>query len=374
MSLKPNQRIPLLALGMISLLTALWGGTQRLGWDLPALTGSLAANHGPLMVGAFLGTVIGLERAVALGRLWGYLPPLLTGLGGLVLISGLVPSVALLLILAGSVVLVIVNLVFIFLQFASFQVVMELGAIALVVGNLLLFWGEPVPVVIWWWMGFLLLTITGERMELGRMLFHSRIRQGQILLFVSVAVAGLILTLFNLNLGARVLGIGMIAIAVWLGNFDVARRTVRQTGLTRFIAVNLLAGYVWLAFSGVLLILFGTDFGGLRYDAVLHSFFLGYVFSMIFGHAPIIFPAVLGRGMLYRPAFYLHVVLLHLFLTIRIAGDLTMEILPRQWGGLFTTLTLIVFLLNTVFSIRAYMLAQKPVERDKTRKPPPHLG
>ncbi len=355
MSLKPNHRIPLLALGMISLLTALWGGTQRLGWELPVLTGSLAASHGLLMIGAFLGTVIGLERAVAMDRLEGYLAPMLTGVGGIALISGQAPSLALILILSGSVLLTGVNLVFIYRQFAWFQVVMALGSVAWVTGNLLVLWGKPISSVFVWWIGFLLLTITGERMELGRMLFLSQARQRQILLFVFLALAGLVATLFNPDGGMRLLGLAMVSIAVWLGNNDIARRTIRQTGLTRFIAVNLLAGYLWLAFAGLLLVLFGTDFGGLRYDAVLHSFFLGYVFSMIFGHAPIIFPAVLGRGMLYRPAFYLHVVLLHLFLTIRVLGDLTAEILPRQWGGLLNSLTLVAFVINTVLAIRAYM-------------------
>jgi hypothetical protein len=31
-----------------------------------------------------------------------------------------------------------------------------------------------------------------------------------------------------------------------LATFDIARRTVRQSGVTRFIAVCLLSGYVWL--------------------------------------------------------------------------------------------------------------------------------
>ena len=358
-SLKPNQRIPLLFLGMLSLLAALWGGTQRLGWDLPVLTGSLALNHGPLMIGAFLGTVIGLERAVALDRLWGYLAPALTGLGGLVLISGKAPSTALVLMLSGSLVLAGVNLVFIARRFAWFHLVMVMGAIALVAGNLFLATIGSVSAAVWWWMGFLLLTITGERMELGRLLLLSKPQQRMILLFVFAAVGGLVLIPLEPDSGMRMLGFGMVAIALWLGMFDVARRTVRQTGLTRFIAVNLLLGYAWLAFSGALLVLFGADLGGLRYDAVLHAFFLGYVFSMIFGHAPVIFPAVLGRGMLYRPVFYLHVVLLHVFLAIRVGGDLTVQLLPRQWGGAINTLTLLVFLGNTVLSMLAYSRSQR---------------
>lgn len=41
------------------------GGLIRLGWQLPALTPSLALAHGPLMISGFLGTLITLERAVA---------------------------------------------------------------------------------------------------------------------------------------------------------------------------------------------------------------------------------------------------------------------------------------------------------------------
>lgn len=354
MNLQPNHRLPLMAMGMISLITALWGGVQRLGWELPTLTIALPANHGPLMVGAFLGTVIGLERSVALGRLWGYLGPLMTGLGGILLIAGKLPVVAQGLILGGSAMLGLVFIAFMLRQFHWFLVIMALGSLSWLAGNLLWLLGEPIYHVVWWWMGFLLLTIAGERMELGRMLFLSKAQQGQMLAFVGVAILGMLVTLGNLDLGVRVLGVGTVAIAIWLGRYDVARRTVRQSGLTRFIAVNLLAGYFWLAVSGLLLVGYGTDFAGLRYDAVLHSFFLGFVFSMIFGHAPVIFPAVLGRGMRYRPVFYLHVLLLHLVLLVRIGGGLTAEALPRNIGGALSALTLLVFVINTVLAIRAH--------------------
>jgi len=38
---------------------------------------------------------------------------------------------------------------------------------------------------------------------------------------------------------------------------------------------------------------------------VLHSIFVGFTISMIFGHAPIILPAVLNRMLPYHPSFYL---------------------------------------------------------------------
>src|SRR3989304_1178957 len=74
-------RLPFMALAGLSLLAALGGGLIRLGWPLP-LVPTLPPNHGPLLVTGFLGTLIGLERAVALKRRWPYGAPLLSGLGG----------------------------------------------------------------------------------------------------------------------------------------------------------------------------------------------------------------------------------------------------------------------------------------------------
>lgn len=84
-----RSRFLLMALGMVALLAALWAGLLRLGWRVPPLRPTLPAAHGPLMISGFLGTLIGLERAVALGRRWTYAGPLLTGLGALALIAGL---------------------------------------------------------------------------------------------------------------------------------------------------------------------------------------------------------------------------------------------------------------------------------------------
>ena len=70
-------RLPLLALAMFSLVAALWAGLLRLGLGLPAIQSGLYAAHGPLMVSGFLGTLISLERAVALGEGWAYGAPAL---------------------------------------------------------------------------------------------------------------------------------------------------------------------------------------------------------------------------------------------------------------------------------------------------------
>jgi hypothetical protein len=65
----PNRfPLPFLVLAILGLLAALWAGLMRLGWRLLALTPSLALAHGLLMISGFLGTLITLERAVAMQK------------------------------------------------------------------------------------------------------------------------------------------------------------------------------------------------------------------------------------------------------------------------------------------------------------------
>jgi hypothetical protein len=59
---------------------------------------------------------------------------------------------------------------------------------------------------------------------------------------------------------------------------------------------------------------------------------VGFVFSMIVGHAPVVFPSVSGISIPYRPSFYVHVALLHGALPVRVAGDLTLLGPLRRWG------------------------------------------
>ncbi len=117
------------------------------------------------------------------------------------------------------------------------------------------------------------------------------------------------------------------------------------------MAVCLLSGFVWMAVSGVLLLFTVPLEPGGSYDAVLHAFFLGYVFAMIFGHAPIIFPSVLGRPVAYNGRFYIHFTLLHLSLGMRVVGALAGAPELRQWGGALNGVALVIFLANTIASI-----------------------
>jgi hypothetical protein len=341
---------PLLALAGLALVAGLWAGLVRLGWRLPALPLALPAHHGALMISGFFGTLVSLERALALrqhGRQYApaYAAPLLAALSALALLAGLPPWVG-----RGLGVLAAAGLVSIFglilrRQWTDAHVVMGLGALLWLGGSLAWLAGASVARAVPWWAGFLIITIAGERLELGRVLLHRRRTQRTFYLATGVTLAGLLLSLAVFDWGVRLAGLGLAGLGLWLLRFDVARRTIRLTGLTRYMAASLLPGYAWLAFGGGLWAAVGGRYtAGPLYDALLHSLLIGFVLSMIFAHAPIILPAVMGVPVPYHPALYGPLALLHGSLALRVAGDLAGLPALRAWGGLLNEAALLVFL------------------------------
>ncbi|GAB1413630.1 MAG: hypothetical protein DPW12_01990 [Rhodocyclaceae bacterium] len=341
---RPPWRVPLLILGFASLIVGVGAGLLRLGWSVPQPAAALAAFHGPLMVSGFFGTVISLERAVALARRWAYLGPLAAGAGGLALILGAAPALAQVLLALGSAVLLAGSVSVFLRQRALFTFTLAAGAASWLTGNLLWLGGFSVYEVVPWWAGFLVLTIAGERLELSRFLPPSPIAQRA---FAAV-LAGLT---FGMALQAQLFGAALVALTLWLLRQDIARRTVKEKGLTRFIAVCLLSGYAWLAVAGTIMLGAGLAPGSAAYDAALHALMLGFVFSMVFGHAPIIFPAVLRVAVPYHPLFYAPLALLHLSLLVRLAGDAASMPELRSAGGLLNAVALAAFILNTVAAV-----------------------
>lgn len=341
---RPPWRVPLLILGFASLIVGVGAGLLRLGWSVPQPAAALAAFHGPLMVSGFFGTVISLERAVALARRWAYLGPLAAGAGGLALILGAAPALAQVLLALGSAVLLAGSVSVFLRQRALFTFTLAAGAASWLTGNLLWLGGLSVYEVVPWWAGFLVLTIAGERLELSRFLPPSPIAQRA---FAAV-LAGLT---FGMALQAQLFGAALVALTLWLLRQDIARRTVKEKGLTRFIAVCLLSGYAWLAVAGTIMLGAGLAPGSAAYDAALHALMLGFVFSMVFGHAPIIFPAVLRVAVPYHPLFYAPLALLHLSLLVRLAGDAASMPELRGAGGLLNAVALAAFILNTVAAV-----------------------
>jgi hypothetical protein len=343
----------LMLLAASALLFGMWAGLIRLGWALPALQPPLPMLHGPLMVCGFLGTLIGLERAVGTGYKWAYAGPALTALGAALALFGAPAPIGPLLITLGSVITFVVLLTLVRVLPALFTAVIALGGFTWVIGNVLWLASQPIPVAVLWWINFLVLTIAGERLELSRMLKLSRTAQGLFGATIAILLLGALVGMFDYALGMRLMGLGMVAAAAWLFRYDIARRRIKAGGVAKFIGISLLSGYAWLAVGGVLALWHGGVMAGPAYDATLHSIFLGFVFAMIFAHAPIIFPAVLHLPMAFTPRFYSHLVLLHLSLILRVAGDLIPYWPARLWGGMLNVLVLLFFIANTALAVRA---------------------
>jgi hypothetical protein len=225
--------------------------------------------------------------------------------------------------------------------------VMGVGAVCWLIGNALWLGGRPLFEVVHWWAAFLILTIVGERLELSRVMRHTAARRRMLLLAVGIYIGGVLLTRIDIDAGIRLAGIGQIGMAAWLLRFDVARRTVRQDGLPQYIAFCLLAGYVWLAAGGVLGLWQGAVYAGPEYEAYLHALLLGFVFSMIFGHAPIIIPALTGLPVRFSPLFYTHLTLLHTALIYRLYGDLWLDVTAMRRGGLLNVAAVLLFMAVT---------------------------
>jgi hypothetical protein len=222
---------------------------------------------------------------------------------------------------------------------------MGLGALAWAAGACVWLTGEPIPRIVPFLVAFLVLTIVGERLELSRMRNPPRAARTALLVAITIFSAGVVLTLPWPAAGVRIAGAGLLAQAAWLARYDVARRTVRMSGLTRYMAVALLAGYFWLAVAGVVWLWEGElAGGGFGYDAMLHTIFVGFVFSMIFAHAAVIVPAVLGVALPYRRAFYAPLVLLHVSLALRLLGDLEANFTAWRWGGALGELAIVSFI------------------------------
>ncbi len=121
---------------------------------------------------------------------------------------------------------------------------------------------------------------------------------------------------------------------------------------------------MWLAVGGAAILASGgLGAGGPSYDAALHAVLLGFVLSMVFGHAPIIIPALTRVSIPYASYFYAPLVLLHASLLVRLAGDWMLWPQWRAWGGAANSVAVFLFVLGTIAAAirgRAALRAPSP--------------
>ena len=338
----------LLVLGALCLLAAVAGGLLRAGvggLDSQG-AGLAAAAHAVLMMSGFLGTVIAIERAVAVKLRWAFVAPALSALGGLLMLAGQWQVGAWVSVLAAAV-FVAVNGVVVVQQAAAHTALMGVGALAWLSGNLMLAAGRGVNAAMPWWFAFLVLTIAAERLEMTRLTRRHSLAQPSLVIILATLLSGAALAAAQPMWGGLLYGSALVSLAVWLALFDIARHTVRAHGLSRYMALCLLAGYAWLAVAGVAWT--GMAVGCPGRDMALHALGLGFVISMVMGHAPVILPAVARIKLQFGPWFYLPLAMLHASLALRLFGGFTHPAL-RALGAALNAVSLGVFMLTVLAS------------------------
>ncbi len=346
----PRRLVFLLPAG-IALLAGLDAALLLLGLPAPVTTDRLPDIHGVLLVLGFVGTLIALERAVAARRRVGFTAPVLLGVGALALISPAPLLVGKILLVAGTAALALLYLPLWRRQRDPAVLVQALGAVAATGAAVLWLGGVPPPVLLPWLATFVILTISGERLELARLAMGPRAGIVLVLLAAGVLVA-VIATLLWPRIGAPLLGLVLIVLTGWLAWHDIARATVRSVGLPRLAAVCMLAGYAWLGIAAGVWLTGGPAVDGYRYDAVVHAIFLGFTISMIMAHAPVILPAVLRRPFPYHPVLYVPVIALQTSLVTRVwIGDALAQ--QQVWliSGALNVLALLSFLMIAIWLV-----------------------
>lgn len=357
----------LLLVAAAAALTGVLAGLARLGWSL-AWGPSLALQHGPLLVVGVFGTVIALERAVALGRGWAFVAPAFGAATAAALLLR-APWAASVSVMAGLS-LSLVNAALVRRQAAAFTWLMLAGSALLSLGSAAWARGAPVSSAVPSWLAFFVLTIVSERLELSRLAPTPRAARHLLVACCAGLALACLLDLLEVSGARRALGGAMVLIALWQLRYDLGRRMLRNPGLPRYAALGVLAGALWLLPSGLLLTIATVPPVGPLYDAVLHGVFVGYVLSMVFAHAPIILPAVARVAVPFSRLFYLPLVVLHAGLVLRVAGDLLDVSAWRQLGALTNALALATFPMSIIAARARTRNSKSPIPHEDSDSSP----
>lgn len=330
---------------MVSLVTGVLSGLQRMGWDFN-LT-AVVADHGAIMIGGFIGTLITLEKIIPLKRTALYILPILSG-SSVFLFFIDQPWLSVFCLILSSAGLCMVFLIYLLRERSLVYAIMLAGALAWATGNVLLLTNGFYPVSLPWWMAFVLLVIASERLELMKFLPVSlnqkRFFVGMLALFTVTCA----LTFHGI--GSYLAAFSLIAIALWLMRFDVVGLNLKKQQLTRYTGVALLTGYVSLSMCGIFILL--ASHKPLGYDILVHTFFLGFVLSMIFAHGPIILPGVLGISIKpYHTTLYLWLTLLHGSWVVRVFADFTLDMVLRKYTGMASGIAIAGYFITLIFII-----------------------
>jgi hypothetical protein len=344
----PWYRLPLLMGSGLALIAGICTGLARLGWAAPL--SSLAEFHGPILMSGLFGAMTGLERAVASRRSADYVAPALCCAGTVLILCGAVTVGATTYLLAAMAASAS-TLYGLIRRPALFSVSLAAAALFWLMGNLVWLSGSSVPEAAGWWLAFLIFVIGGERLEFGGPKPGGILFTINFWLSLGAIALGSARTLIAPG-GGAMFGIGLLLCAVWLIRNDFKACTARSGGQNRFLAACLIASYVWILVAGTIGIAGNVRGYAFAYDMLVHAVVLGFALSMVFGHALLVFPAILRIRLAYSPLLYLALALLQSAVALRIGSDLAEWIEGRMWSGSLTAFALAAFAATLAVSTR----------------------
>lgn len=343
------KRFPFVLLALMCLIFGFLTGLNRIGWSIFASPAT--AHHGAIMIGGFLGTLIALEKLIPLKNRILFLVPVLSG-GSLVLFLLNFPYAAMTMLLCASFFLCCIFAFYLYKHRELQYVMMLLGAISWFIGNTLLLTKKMYPLSFPWWLGFILFVIIGERLEITKFLPVTGKQKSVVFFFLLLYFISCLVSFHGI--GNIISGVALIGISVWLLRYDIIRISISKTLLTKYVAMALLCGYVALMLCGIFFITMKGSL--LAYDALIHTFFLGFTFSMIFAHGPIILPGVLGISVKpYHKIFYVWLILLQVSWLVRVYADVRHYYDLRSYTGLVSMTAILGYFISlAALTIKAY--------------------
>lgn len=349
---KPQLFFPFFLLALIS---GMFGGLIRMGWafSFPQAAG----YHGLLMTGCFMGSLITLERMVTMKSKWWMIFPTTCALAVPFVLTGKVTAGVILLMIS-SVGLVAFYCYHLWKYAETYWYILFSGSSFWLAGNIVFFQTESVPIALNWWVGFILLTILGERLELTKFLPVPKWEK-------QMLVALLVITCFGLVAGAHshmtwVYPLGGLGLVFWFVRNDMARKSVKKSGYQRYLGFGILTAHFWLLLHFIGLLLFSENIAG--YDIYIHTFFLGFGFSMIWAHAPMLLPALLKlptKG--YKPVIWIVWTGFQLSLFLRVLTAFLGFMEWKKWTSMANGILILLMFVSMVL----IMVLGKKASNDK---------
>lgn len=328
---------------LISLIIGLLIGVSKSGyWQY---LNHLLPFHFLIIIGSFFGTLISLERIITFKNKFLHLIPILNGLS---IIFFIIRShdYAIFCLILGGICMVTLHIFLVMRSFNGVLFLFLISWIAYILGIISYHLKKNLSLSVSFFEIFFLFTITAERIELTKFINVPYIAQK--LISSLFFVAFLLLIIFP-YWHEKILGILMLITSIWLVKYDIARINIKSQDPHKFRGWALLIGYFWLLIHAIVLILPSRP----SYDIQIHTFFLGFVFNMIFAHFSIILPAILK--LTFEINYGLYYVLLIIFqfvLILRfIASIFTPEVFPLT-TFINSLLIVIFFMLNGISFIK----------------------